>query len=427
MIEMRRVYCETGTRAPIVLGGYAERHGMPIGLNSLADDDTGDEMGRPTRHDCFIRGVARPFWGVASAVAFSLLMVMPSWLNGQPVAECEEVLPADTILWSTASVVVSVESELAQIWPGFWPPGRSFILTNPGQLVLLVSRDVPDEPFRPACVPDRFPDLRGQAYMYRGVLHDLLASEGYFDLAYRTGDVVATAVAYRDGVNATLEFLVHEAFHAYQDINFPPQQRNESADLEVYTRVDYNALAEIERRMLADALALNEPDLLQAHLRAYLAVRDRRLELTSEMFRRTEAELETIEGSAQYVGMVARRLATAAESPSLVEEAIASLQTPMQVDRWRRSAEQQLRWMHRHRLYRTGVALALVLERIGADWRTELEAGNSLVALLRSRVGYRPGCCEDDISLSLELYGYDIVRAQVEETLRSVGRASNPQ
>lgn len=359
------------------------------------------------------------------AVTVAALAVGALPLAGQQPTGCLDIRdhgigPSADSLLAIASSVADLEQELSAIWPGFWSVGQPFVLTVPGEAIVLVGGGRPAPPFERACVADRFPPLQGRAWVHGGALADLSASAGLFDLAYRSGDVVATAVPLQEGLEATLEFLVHEGFHAYQKTTFPPTVRNESADPENYADPEYTALAEVERRMLADALTTIDPDSVKEHLRAYLAVREGRLKPRSSIFRLTEAELETVEGTAQYVGMAARRLVRESAAAPLLDAAVEALRAPLVPSARLRGALARLRWMHRGRLYGTGVGLAILLDRFGADWRAGVEEGKALVRLLEGEVGYAQGCCDRLAPRALEAYGYDAILARTRAELREL-------
>ncbi|HLL45279.1 MAG TPA: hypothetical protein VK399_01160, partial [Longimicrobiaceae bacterium] len=185
----------------------------------------------------------------------------------------------------------------------------------------------------------------------------------------------------------------HEAFHAYQSRRF-----NEAAGVKsgfgepIATSpragtAEFAARAEIERRILAAALRTPSLDSLRPLLLGYLAVRHARSWGAPDV-QQVERAMELDEGTAGLVGYEAALLATdqpRARIPEVVVER--ELGKPLAgMPEFPESDARLMRW----RMYGTGAALGLLLERLGRrDWRARAEAGSYLDVMLAHAVGFR--------------------------------------
>ena len=288
-------------------------------------------------------------------------------------------MATDSVLLDAAAAVVRIGPRLRSAWPGFWSGEEPFILTVPGQAAVVVRRyDAPDR-FDPVCGPGVPQAIRGKVYIHRGVLPDLMASRGYFDLAYPLGTSTATAVPIADSTEATVALLFHEAFHAFQDRTFPPPSRDEAAAPEVYSDSAFTKLAELERRLLAAALD-EHADRRSRLLTAYLAVRAQREEQMADIAILTGRELEAVEGTAELVGTYAATFVAAEPADGVAARVQEMLLNPLDraLDDW---------WRHRMRLYGTGAALGLLLDQMKVEWRARVQEGEYLDQQLASALG----------------------------------------
>jgi hypothetical protein len=177
----------------------------------------------------------------------------------------------------TAAIIVRAAPKIEAVWPGYWPADQAFFLTRQDEAVLLVSRIAPPLDFELLVGPEVPPELRGIAYLRRGLPADL-AQRGGFHLAYSVGDVTAPAVPLRDSIFPTLSLFYHEAFHPYQFRKFTDIfARVPPADSARVSAAEFVAMAEVERRILSAALDASSPDSLHVLLRQYLAVRAKSL------------------------------------------------------------------------------------------------------------------------------------------------------
>jgi hypothetical protein len=315
-------------------------------------------------------------WPVVAVLGLLTTCGSPGHLAQSGPGPTTESGPADTLLLSTASRIVGSASRLAAIWPGYWPRGQAFIIAKPG-CVLLVSETAPDSGFQ------RLPNhslprvLRGRAFVHSGSLRGLFASSvpGGLNIQYAVAGTTVTAVAVKDSVRTTAEFLLHEAFHAFQDSHFArkPEAGPEQASHESPPRPEFDARAEAERRILAEALLADLPTTREL-LRSYTAVRSQRLNSLRERERAEELQMERIEGTAQLVG-VQGSLAVIGAPKQVALRLVRDLLTA-------ELTESDPAWRTRLRVYGTGAALGLLLDRLHMPWQSALQRGETFEDVL---------------------------------------------
>lgn len=283
---------------------------------------------------------------------------------------------ADTMLLQTARAVARIAPHMEQAWPGFWSPDQAFILYRPGEAVLLISPATPPAGFLPVQGPGVPQELQGRAYLYRGTLPGL---EGSFHIDFPAGGTTATAVALNpEGIPPTLETLFHEAFHGFQSRGFAAASSaaGEFVDRSQIAAPEFQAMVEVERRMLAEALDVSTDDLPE-HLRQYLAVRLMRIHSVPEDVHAVEQHLERVEGSAHLVGLEAGLLASGDGREQLPEALRPYLTRPL--ESFSGGLPERL---IRGRVYGTGAAIGLSLDRLGVEWRSRMEEGATFDELL---------------------------------------------
>lgn len=293
----------------------------------------------------------------------------------------------DTLAHVVEAAVEIVRStdEADGAWPGFWT-GRSFALTVPGELVVLYSAGDSVTGF------SRVRDVgSGRIHARRGSHPALKASRiETVDVSATVDGKTLTAVPVQDDTHGTLRLLYHEAFHAYQSKKFSPLEMPELSDGGRPSGADPDSVADLERRALAEAVAATTDSTRLDHLRTYVALRSWRCRQDRPRCR-TELRVEREEGSAEYVGHRAA-LAVAGRDTSRIDEIVRRrLLGPLP------EPDSEIRiggmtWEERGRLYGTGAAIALVLDRLDVEgWRARLEEGASFFALVREAVDDRKG------------------------------------
>lgn len=295
------------------------------------------------------------------------------------------------ILVSLVERISEREAELSQLWPGFWPDGQPFILHNPEVGSVFAGDAAPAAPeFRSGALP--------------GAL-------SAFELDYPSGapNTVALRISKPDD---DLAILFHEQFHDFQKDAFRwiGGGHQEFVDPQfVPDRAAFAARAEIERRVLADALL--EPDPARRHglARTYLVLRQARLGALATELAAIEAHREWSEGTAEYVGL--QGAAIASGQPEAVRDRIVA---GLRKDLMSADGAFMVNWF-RWRAYSVGAAMAWLLDDLRADWRTRLQAGERLDRLLDEALGL--GATEVDPAYVLAGYGLDRLTSELADLL----------
>jgi hypothetical protein len=159
--------------------------------------------------------------------------------------------------------------------------------------------------------------------------------------------------------------LVHEVFHFHQHTHW------ESVDFPVACRYPYGSaenayLVRLEEKALAFLLALEEIAALTDPSRTYVALRLARYGSDEDGERALAIEEweELVEGSARYVEEMYSVAAGYATKRSIAEEMVAYFKSfrPKDLQKWK--------------YYRTGAALAMVLDRLGdSEWKARCAQG----------------------------------------------------
>lgn len=283
-----------------------------------------------------------------------------------------------------ARVVLSAQVAVDDVWPGFWPERQPFLVYEPEGDALLYSPAAPPSgyaPYRLTAAEAALHPWRQRLYWHEGTPDGLY---GLYDAAYRTGDVTATAVVLQESIEATLQTLFHETFHVYQHRHFDGESAGLGFVAPAAITDSMTAKAEVERRILREALQSESPDRSRELARQYLAVRASRNRETPAKAREIERMVERDEGSAQLVGIQAT-MAALARGPDAVSARIErGLAVPLG-ELGGGLSERMFRW----RLYGTGAAIGLLLERFGVEgWRERLEQDGAFEALLAEATGF---------------------------------------
>jgi len=312
------------------------------------------------------------------------------------------------VLIAASSRADAVIPRLKNVWPGFWRTPHPFLLYSDSSAVL-VSSEIPSGDWAPLG-PRRVPPLRqGDAYARSGPLPGL---SGNFDMDYETGGLHVEAVAWQDGGPSTLETLFHEWFHVFQGRRFAATRgagtlsplEESYLDPSSYLTPRFQAMGEVERRMLLAALELRDRDSLPTLLRAYLAVRHERMRTASPAVRSAEINIERKEGSAALVGSEATSLAMGDSAGAWLEGQIQGLLS-MSLDSLSEAMGSEYA-RFRFRLYGTGAAIGHLLDRLGQPWRKRLEAGASFDRLLAAAVHFDSGQAAQLAGSALSHYGF---------------------
>jgi hypothetical protein len=274
--------------------------------------------------------------------------------------------------------VVMLADRLADTvpWPGF-DPRRIPVAVYDGERTWLFRHPAPPEGFE-AVAPSVLPaNVAGQdVRMYEG-RHPAVTANTSIELG---GHATATLLADSTDASALQRAgtLIHEAFHVFQRARHPRWSANE-ADLFTYPVDDADVLAatRLELQALRRALGTEEHDRSACWAREAMELRADRFAMLPAVARAYERGTELNEGLATYVEH--RATGRMADGDVVPPEP----STPEAV---------------RQRGYRTGLALARLLDRFSRGWQQRLEAddGTPLDALLTEALRALPaekGAC----------------------------------
>ena len=286
----------------------------------------------------------------------------------------------DSTIVSIAEQAVRGAIAIDRVWPGFWNPA-AFAIYRPDTAIYLFSTDVAPVGFKP--VNDaRLPAvLRHSWFVLEASSRGLRGGAVPIDPNAKR---LAMAVRLPQGSVWPLEFLLHESFHGWQFRNFAnlfdpglPQHLPDSLRLS-----GNQHLLETERRLLVAALASKSNS--RQTVRDYLGARRARLSDSPPLAGRIEQAAERREGTAEYVGLVGALAATNGGMDAAVDSIVTRIRSD---ERW--GSETLTPREHLStRAYRTGSAMALLLDRLGCDdWRARVSAGAFLEAQLGACIG----------------------------------------
>lgn len=294
---------------------------------------------------------------------FALAFVLPSTAisgprNDDPAAD----------LRAKANQILAHSEALARIWPGYWPEEQGFILYDPAHGAVLVGAEG-----RPRSVDYRAGELPGAGTTF------------VFD--YPAGTPNMMLITVRDDWADALDTLFHEQFHDFQTDAFDKADRRHAGEYvelaAIPDRAAFTAAAELERRVLADAL-LAETDAQRADLsRRYIALRRAREATVGDTILAKERYLERSEGTAQYVGLMSTAVVLGHDAGSVADKLAQGLRRDLFANA---EGGYSGNWF-RARAYPVGGAIAMLLERSGSDWKGRVQAGEPLDVVLEESLG----------------------------------------
>lgn len=314
---------------------------------------------------------------------------------------------ADSSLARTARLIDSVSEDLDRVWPGFWPEERNVLIYREDEAVLLTDGRPPSA-WRAVADEDLPSSLEGRLYGRTGELSGLA---GNFDMDYRVGALAVAAVPWDGDVFGTLRLLFHEQFHVHQRERFGPtrgsgelgSQAEVSLSPESVSSPGFVAMAEVERRILREAMLSTEREAIRDLLASYLAVRSMRASAAETRAWQAELNVERKEGSAEFVGVTAAALAVGDTAGDRIRKRLRRLLTVAPDSTGQGTSAYAA---FRARLYGTGATAAWLLDRIRPGWREALAAGASFPELLREVAGADGADGPELAERALEEHGY---------------------
>lgn len=261
----------------------------------------------------------------------------------------EPVTPVPKVAVTDPFAVVAEADQLAtrDLWPGFDPRTVPVAIYD-GERTLLFRHPSPPEGFQP--VPDRV-----AVYAYTGRHPSVTANSSAKLGGVETATLMPPAGA--SSLRARAGILIHEAFHVFQREHHPVWSANE-VELFTYPVDDPELLAlrRSETEALRRAIAQRDADRAACWTRTALDLRRKRFDALPAGSTSYERYTELNEGLATYV----ERRATAEPDSTVLG---AGEFAPEAI---------------RQRAYRSGVAIARLLDRFSPTWRTALAESDSI-------------------------------------------------
>ena len=292
----------------------------------------------------------------------ALALVAPtsavSHVETNPVADLDE----------KAGQILAQSDGLARIWPGYWPEGQGFILYDPTHGAVLVGAN-------------------GQLRTIEYRAGELPGADAAYVFDYPAGTPNMILVRIKDEWSESLATLFHEQFHDFQDDAFDKADRRHGGEYvelsAIPDRATFTAAAELERRVLADALLAETDEQREDLTRRYLALRRAREATVGDTILAKERYLERWEGTAQYAGFTARAMVLGKGADFVAKNLVEGLRRDLFAYAEGSYSSNWFRW----RAYDVGGAIAMLLEQSGADWKRQVEAGQALDLILERTLG----------------------------------------
>ena len=300
--------------------------------------------------------------------AFIACLALAAAAIASPAVYAQNISPADLTRAVQVHELTQRVTQSLQLWPGFRPDTIPVLYTFPdrGQLITRWRGSLPEGFVEVAGHPGfgwRITDTRG-------------ATNTSTQLG---GRAIATIVVDDDAIADQAGIAAHEAFHAFEhtvqsDAHYMGVVEN-SFLVTTYPVFDTANLAEtaLEGKLLAAALRATTVDQARTYARQFSAVRDARHRRLGAEFSEFENKAELNEGLAEYVQ---RRVTAEGEKITPVERLARELD----------ALTDHFSLSFRLRFYRTGPAMALLLDRLEGDaWKKKLTSEKVFLSELVAR------------------------------------------
>jgi hypothetical protein len=284
-------------------------------------------------------------------------------------------------LYEKADQILAQSDRLAQIWPSYWPEWQGFILYDPAHGALFVGAN-------------------GQPRKIDYRAGELPAADAAYVFDYPAGTPNMILVRVENKWSERLATLFHEQFHDFQNDAFDKADRRHGGEYvelnAISDRAHFTAAAELERRVLADALLAESDEQREDLTRRYLALRRAREATVGDSILTKERYLERWEGTAQYVGFMARAMVLGRGTDDVANNLAEGLRRDLFADADRSYSSNWFRW----RAYDVGGAIAMLLDRSGANWKRQVEAGQPLDLILEKTLGKADNAERDRLAVA---------------------------
>ncbi len=331
----------------------------------------------------------------------------------QASSQAVDSLPAD--LLAVARQVQAAAPEMAKAWPGYWGESQGALIYLPGKGAILVANKAPSQEYR-LIGPGRGP---AQPHIWHRA-GDLPNVRKPFVINYPLGAGQTAILVFGDErVIDLLHLIFHEQFHGHQLKAFKAPPSGEFVSpAAIADRPGFAALAELERQVLASAIAAGTALERNRLLHDYLAIRRSREAAIPAEAKAVERQLERYEGTALFIDRLA--VATAAGD----RDGVGALLRAKLIEPLSSSAPFMTTWF-RTRSYSVGAALTHFIRMLDpAGWQHRIEQSRlGLDEHLESLVRFDPHSTESLASSARSRYGYEAVRARLAPPIAAAAKA----
>ena len=320
------------------------------------------------------------------------------------------------VLGRLGEALVLSRATAGKIWPGWGLEKTPVVVYEPGRVAYLVNHPSPPPDF--VRLEAKFP-LLGAVYTRPGRDPRFLANTSV-DLGGIPTACIGFSTAASEAESPSLRFIAlvyHEAFHAYQSKAGKAGKGAVESTLMRYPDLNAEnlALAQVEQMILFQLIRFDDsPD--PEKVRQFLAVRQARLKSIGPEFLRADRGIEYQEGIPTYleIRLLDEARKALASSPGLgADDPYAlgfSLAPEIRVGDY---LQRLLKFSSdagttRSRAYGTGMALALLLDRLGVDWKgAALTTDKYLDEILSEAVPLSPAAAATTLAAARKDYRYD--------------------
>jgi hypothetical protein len=324
---------------------------------------------------------------VRSRAAGTLLVLV--CLHAAPTSAQAPLSRSDSLLLEIASALVRGRADANALWFEQWFGGEFMLIRPEGGVLAVLARPWPVSLASPISVHP-LGDAGHVGYLLAPGpgLPDRFTLQPFEGSRLVAFPLLDSIYSIREPVLATVSAVFHEAFHLRQ-LNARwffsiPREASNAPPRSLIDSQEFQELAARERALLAQALEVVEADSLRALLRTYLDVRATRSGLFPADVNAYEAHEERKEASAELIGYRAGLESVDGNLERLVPLVRSDLENTPPFDDPR--ATHPMGYFRQWHIYATGAAIGILLERLGVDWREEMQRGATFVDLLSAAV-----------------------------------------
>ncbi len=320
------------------------------------------------------------------------------------------------ILRACEGVIRLFASHAGDIWPGYDLARQPFLVYIPERWALLLNCGNAAEGFGPP--PPSWPEVSADVCFREGQVGNLV---GQLAFGYDAGGVRTVAVGFPESMPESFEdlelkmfgYIVHEAFHEYQDQVFGDIEWAREQEYPIED-VENAALAYLEMALLVEAIEAawaDDADLANEATAQFVAVRAHRWARADSFIATYEGGKETREGTARYVELRCLDFARALDYESSVPDA-PPLRRGLEhaalpgflLEDFRGSMLDgaiPMEDLPRNRIYPVASAQGFLLDYFDVDWKREAERSTPDFAYA-PLLGERLGLSQEDLTALLE-------------------------